>query len=316
MKILNIEPVGYSKKAKVELEKLGELTEATPTREELIQLIPEYDVLIVRLAHKIDRKIIEAARLLKVIVTATTGLNHIDLNAAEQHGIKILSLRGETSFLQKITSTAELTMGLILSLTRKIPQAHQHVLSTGWDRDSFKGHELRNKTLGIVGFGRLGRIVARYGKAFFMNVVATDPFVNSAPHWVRLVELEELLATSDIISLHVNLSEKTRNFFGREQFQLIKKKAIFINTSRGELVDESALIEALESGQISGAGIDVLTGETSGSSHWLQESSLWKYAKKHNNIILTPHIGGATYEAMEETELFMVNKLKTFLENM
>ena len=312
MKILNIEPRDFSEKARAQLRQLGELTEIEGGREDLLRLLPEFDVLIVRLAHRIDREVIAAATRLKTIVTATTGLNHIDLKAAEEHNIEVLSLKGETSFLDNITATAELTWGL-LSLIRKIPQAHQHVLSGGWERDIFKGNELRNKTLGIVGYGRLGKMVAKYGEAFSMKIMAVDPYIKSVPDWIQLVSLEQLLTQSDIVTLHVNLNEETRGFFGQKQFQYIKNNTIFINTSRGELVDEKALLEALESGKISGAGLDVLTGETSGNPEWLERHMLWNYAKNNNNVIFTPHIGGATKESMEETELFMVKKLVSFI---
>ena len=313
MKIVNVESKGFSPRAKAELSKLGELIEADADRDELLCLAEDADILIVRLRNNVDREVFERARQLKAIVTATTGLNHIDLNAARENGVTVLSLRGEIGFLQNVTATAELTWGLILCLVRRIPWAHDHVLSNGWDRDRFKGRELKDKAIGIIGFGRLGKIVAEYARAFRMTVWVCDPYVKRTSDWVRLSPLHEVLAAADIVSLHVPLNEETRNFFGAKEFSLMRPGAYFVNTSRGEVVDESALLQALRSGQLAGAALDVLANETSKSPKWLMQNEPKRYAQTHDNLILTPHIGGATHESMEETEIFIVKKLKEFL---
>jgi D-3-phosphoglycerate dehydrogenase len=313
VRILNIEPSNYSESARAEIEKLGEVIETHGSREDLLRLLPDFEVLIVRLGHKIDREVLEKGKRLKAIVTATTGLNHIDTEAAEKLGIRILSLKGETAFLRNVTATAELTWGLILNLMRKIPEAHNHVVSGGWQRDLFRGKDLKNRALGVVGYGRLGKIVAEYGKAFRMRILATDPHAQSAPRWVRLFSLESLLRDADIVSLHVSLSPETVRFFGREEFRSMKPGAFFINTSRGELVDEEALLEALRSKKLGGAALDVLSGETSGTPGWLKAHPLRKYAEVSENLILTPHVGGGTEDSMAETELFMARKLTDLL---
>lgn len=313
MKIVNVESIGFSPRAKAELLKLGELIEADADREELLCLAEDADILIVRLRNNLDREVFERARQLKAVVTATTGLNHIDLDAALENGVTVLSLRGETEFLKNVTATAELTWGLILCLVRRIPWAHGHVLSNGWERDRFKGHELKDKIIGIIGFGRLGKMVAEYARAFRMVVWACDPYVKRAPDWIHLAPLHEVLAAGGIVSLHVPLNEETRNFFGAKEFSVMRAGAYFVNTSRGEVVDEAALLQALQSGQLAGAALDVLATETFNSPEWLMRNELRQYAGTHDNLILTPHIGGATYESMEDTEVFIVNKLKEFL---
>lgn len=313
MNILNAEPGGYNPEAQKVLRGIGTLHEEHCGRDRLLELIPDYDVLLVRLGHKIDGEIFEKGRRLKAIVTATTGLNHIDLDAAAAHGVEVLSLKGEREFLNTITATAELTWCLVLSLVRRMPEAYGHVLDGLWARDLLIGRELRDKTLGVIGYGRLGSIVAGYGLVFRMKVLAHDLHVNEYPDLVRPVGFTDLLEEADIVSLHVNLDESTKGFLGRREFSLMKKGAFFINTSRGELVDEAALLQALESGQISGAGLDVLRGETSGAPDWLKMNPLWSYAQSHDNLILTPHIGGATTESMADTELFMANKLRDFI---
>jgi D-3-phosphoglycerate dehydrogenase len=312
--ILNAEPEKFNTEARDVLKQLGTLHEETCSRDRLLDLIPAFDVLIVRLGHMIDSEIFDRGKKLKIVVTAATGLNHIDLNAALAHGVEVLSLKDEREFLTTITATAELTWCLALSLARRLPVANRHVLVDGlWNRDMFVGNELRNKTLGIIGYGRLGSIVAEYGRVFRMKVLAHDPYKDVFPEHVRGTSLMEVLRHADLVSVHVNLNERTRGLLGQKEFLSMKKGAFFINTSRGELIDEVALLDALESGQIGGAALDVLQGETSGKSEWLVINPLWNYARSHDNLILTPHIGGATVESMADTELFMARKLRDFI---
>jgi D-3-phosphoglycerate dehydrogenase / 2-oxoglutarate reductase len=312
--ILNAEPKGYSEKAHNLLLTLGEVLFKECNEDELLSIIPKVDILIVRLGHKIDNELMSKAKRLKVIVTATTGLNHINLNAARKYGIKILSLKGEREFLDTLTATAELTWSLLLSLYRRIPAAVGHVGQGGWNRDLFKGRQLKGKTLGIIGFGRLGSIVSQYGKAFQMNVITFDPFVDDVPGGVNKVGLIELLQASDVVSLHVNYEESNHQMLNKDMFQYIKPGSVLINTSRGELIDEKSMLNALDSKILSGVALDVLYGEAEKTRKWLQNSELWKRSLKNDNIIIVPHIGGATFESMEDTEIFMANKLNKFLD--
>ena len=250
---------------------------------------------------------LSGASRLKIIVTPTTGLNHIDLEETARRGIKVLSLYGEGEFLRDVRATAEHTIGLILSLLRHVPQSNAHVREGRWNRDLFRGQELYGKTVGVVGYGRLGQIVTRYLKAFDARILITDPAMSTAslePNVTRL-SFQCLLEESDIVTLHVNLCRGTQGFFGRPQFMAMKQGAWFINTARGELVDESALVDMLRSGRLAGAALDVLSDECCSG---MGNHPLIAYAREHNNLIITPHVGGCTAESMEKTETFLATK--------
>jgi D-3-phosphoglycerate dehydrogenase len=312
--ILVTESAGFSARAGKMLREAGSLRLAELDRQQLLEAAPAAEILWIRLRHQIDAEVMDAAPRLRIIVTPTTGLNHIDQNEAAKRGIQVLSLRGETEFLKNVRATAEHTVGLMLALLRNTPQASAHAAGGGWGRDLFRGRELYGKTAGIVGYGRLGRIVAPYLQAFGMEILASDPHVRpeEMEPGVRLVPLQELLEKADIVSLHVSLSEETEGFFGRREMEAIKPGAWFINTARGELVDESALLEALQNGRLSGAALDVLVDERSSG---MGDHPLVKYAQAHPNVIVTPHIGGCTVESMENTENFMAGKLCALLKS-
>ncbi len=311
-RILNLEPENYSAEALTVLQSLGAVETGPLDRAGLLERVGEFDVLIVRLAHSIDRQVLERAERLKVIVSATTGLDHIDLKYAAAKGIAVLSLRGETDFLRRIPATAEHTWALLLALVRRIPAAHASVLAGEWQRDRFRGADLAGKTLGLLGLGRIGEKVARYGLAFGMTVLAYDPY---RPGWLdgveRLSGQADLLRRSQVFSIHVPLNAETENLIGAPELALLPPGALLVNTARGQVLDESALLAALERGHLGGAALDVLRDERRGS---LVESPLVRYARLHDNLILTPHIGGATRESMAATEVFMAHKLRAYLE--
>ncbi len=311
VRILNAEPEGYSPEAREVLGALGEVTEKSLDRAGLLEAVAECEVLIARFGHSLDKELFAAAHHLRVLVSATTGLDHIDLEAAAERGVTVLSLQGETEFLEGLSATAELAWGLLLSLLRRIPQAADSVKGGGWNRDAFRGNELRGKRLGILGLGRLGRMVAEYGRAFGMAVAAYDPH---ASDWTEDVEsrptVEDLLDDSQVLSLHLPLNEETKGMIGKAQFARLPEGAVLINTSRGAVVDEAALLAALGSGHLAGAGLDVVAGELSGGP----SQALLDYIRNYDNLIITPHMGGATVESMEKAEIFMANKLTRFLE--
>ena len=317
IKVINIEPDNYNHEASAIISSFATVWEEKVSRKRLLELLPDYDVLIVRLAHKIDREVINSGRILKAIVTATTGLDHIDIEETEKRGIAVLSLKGETDFLQNITATAELTWGLLLSLIRRIPYAFNDVLHNNWRRDNFIGKELKGKILGIIGYGRLGRIVASYAKAFQMSVYAyTYNRRDSENDGVEWKDLEELLTVSDVISLHIPFTGENINFLDSEKLALLKPGSILINTSRGELVDEVALLDCLRNGKIAGAALDVLSGEEHHrieDGSWPEGDPLVEYSKTNSNLLLTPHIGGASTDSMNATEMFMAKKLRRYL---
>jgi D-3-phosphoglycerate dehydrogenase / 2-oxoglutarate reductase len=312
-RLLLTEAQGMCPTAIQKLQERFAVVEADLSRAELIQQIADYEYVWVKLRHQIDAEVLQAAKQLRVLGTNTTGLTHIDIQLLQQRGIKLLSLQGETEFLQQIRATAELTVGLILGVMRKIPAAHQHVVSGGWDRDLFAGRELHNKTAGIIGYGRLGRIVARYLRAFDMRVLVTSPHLTQADcePGITAVSLDQLLSQSQIVSLHANVTATNHRMLSHREFQMMPRGAWFINTARGELVDSSALLTALESGHLAGAALDVLDEERSTG---MANHPLVRYAQQHANLLLTPHIGGKTPESAEKTELFLTEKFCRLLD--
>ncbi len=275
------------------------------TRAELAQAIKGASGLYIGLDHKIEGDLMPQG--LKFIASPTTGLNHIDLNQAAKQGIEIISLKGEAEFLSGITATAELCWGLILSLTRFIPAAQAHVLKGGWDRDAFTAHELQGRTIGIIGFGRLGKKIATYAKAFDMRVLACDTSGETrAIDGVQFCALKDLLPKADIISLHADSRAENHHMIGANEFAAMKKGGMFINTARGDLVDEAALLATLQSGHLGGAALDVLEGEYDPSR---PQSPLIDYARDNRNLIMTPHIGGVTHESLYKTTHFTAEKL-------
>jgi D-3-phosphoglycerate dehydrogenase / 2-oxoglutarate reductase len=305
--IVILEPDGYPERALAMLRSCREVV-LNRGGGDPSHLLDSAEILIVRLKFLLDKTFLERAPKLKLIATGTTGLDHIDLSTANARGIIVLSLRGETAFLSTVTATAEHTWALLLALLRHIPEAHRSVINGEWDRTPFFGRELQGQTLGIVGLGRIGRMVAQYGLAFRMRVIGYDPYASG---WVEGVgkvgNLNELIHNAVIISVHVPLSEETLGLIGKTQFSSMKRGSILLNTSRGAVLDEAALLEALEGGQIGGAALDVIHDEYNSASG--PREQLIRYAASHTNLLITPHLGGATFESLEKVELFMAEKI-------
>lgn len=313
IRILNAEPINYAGEARQILRCLGEVDERAVNRSELLSRIADYDVLIVRLKFRIDREVIDTGKRLKVIATATTGLDHIDVDLAHQRGITVLSLQGESRFLRTIPATAEHTWALLLALVRRIPWAFQSVVEGRWNRDAFRGQELRGKRLGLVGFGRIGKQVARYGLTFEMSVAAYDPYCRDWPRDVqRYRRLDDLLSTSDVLSIHVPLNGKTAGLIGAGELAQLPPGALLINTSRGVVIDETALVNMLAQGHLAGAALDVVRDEWDEARR--DQGSLLAYARGHRNLLITPHTGGATRESMERAEVFLAEKLRRWVQ--
>lgn len=312
MKILVAESRGFSAHAAARLEELGEVTLGDLDRAGLPGAVSDADVLFVRLRNRVDAALLDAAPRLRAVVSPTTGLDHVDLDALEARGVAVLSLRGETDFLRGVTATAEHTWALLLALSRRLPAAAAAARAGEWDRDRFRGHELARKVLGIVGLGRLGSMVARYGAAFGMRVLAFDPYLEPWPERVeRAPSLDALLRACDVVSLHVPLNDETRGMVNASALAVLNPGAVLVNTSRGGVVDEAALVEAVRSGRLAGAALDVVAGETAPGGP--AASPAVRFAATDDRILLTPHIGGATLESMENTEIFMAEKLARWL---
>ena len=275
-----------------------------------------YEVIFTRIGLAVTKSEMDTQPALKFIVTPSTGLNHIDLIEAAIRGIQIISLKGETSFLNSITSTAEHTWMLLLSVIRNLIPAHKAVLNGSWDRRPYMANELFEKKLGIIGYGRLGKILARYGEAFNMDVLCHDidngAFDEESNH--LKVDEDKLLEEADYVILQTDYRPEYEMFFDSAKFSKMKKEAYFINTSRGELVDETALLKALKSGQIKGAAIDVLNGDA-GWGDRTKENDLIEYAKENDNLIITPHMGGFGLGSIHRTREFVTKKLISSLSN-
>lgn len=275
-------------------------------------LLENVDVILAPLGYHLDKSKIDKCTKLKAIGSNTTGHPHIDIEYAHQKGIAVVTLKNEKEFLDTITPTAELTWGLLIALTRNIVSAQQFVKNGRWDRRPFGGSRMLSRMkMGVVGLGRLGARVANYALNFGMEVSYYDPYVSSGfPGLKKCDKLEELVACSDVISVHVPHEKETERMFSWDIFSKFKKGAYFINTSRGELVDHAALLNFLENGLIGGAALDVFEGEfVPGFENGLNSHPLLEYARNFTNLIISPHIGGSTYDAWYETERHTIESI-------
>lgn len=309
-KLLIAESEGFSTKALAMLATTFEVDLCDLGRAQLLERLAPYEFLWVRLRNMIDAEILGVAPRLRAVATNTTGLNHIDLEAADRLGISIVSLRGEVEFLREIRATAEHTIGLCLAHLRKIPEAHTHCMNGGWDRNQFRGREIYRSTVGIIGYGRLGSITASYFKALGASVVVHSAGLlnGDAVDGFPTVSLDQVFEQCDIVSLHINYVPENDQMIGERQFRKAKPNCLFVNTARGELVDQQALIHALEEGWIAGAALDVLANEQE-----TQTVDPRLLELPPHKLVITPHIGGNTVESLVGTEVFLAHKLIAFV---
>ena len=303
MRILLTEPEGFSPVALEKLRSAGHRVGRVEAAADFDEEVARAEGVIVRLGVRWTAARLAAAPKLRWLLTPTTGLDHIDLEAAAAQGVAVVSLRGLPG-LEAVTSTPEHAFALLLALVRRIPGAVAHTWEGGWDRDAFQGRELRGKQVGVIGLGRTGTAFAGYCQAFGMSVRYYDPYVKGGA-WPGLDSLAALAAWSDVISVHVHLTPETAGMLDAAFFQGCGRSPWLVNTSRGDLVDEGALLEALQSGRISGAAVDVVQGEPEKGGVW--SSPLRDYAKRHANLLVTPHIAGCTLDAMRHTEEMIVD---------
>jgi len=270
--------------------------------EELKAIIGNYDALIVRSQTQVPAEIIDAGEKLKVIGRAGVGLDNIDVAAATKKGIVVVNAPTANT-----VSAAEHTIALMLALSRNIPKANSQLKSGRWQRKELVGTELRNKTLGIIGLGNVGSEVAKRAQAFEMCVIAHDPFVSTnyaRKLKVDLVPLDQLLEQSDFITLHVPLTATTKGLISAEELAKVKPTVRIINCARGGLVDEEAVVKAIEDGKIAGAAFDVFNTEP------VTDSSLFKSDK----IVVTPHLGASTIEAQANVAKDIAEQVLTVLQ--
>ncbi|MFQ5838455.1 MAG: hydroxyacid dehydrogenase [Thermoplasmata archaeon] len=265
--------------------------------DELLEIIGDYDVLVVRSRTKVTREVLRRGTSLRVVARAGVGVDNIDVEAATERGIMVVNApAGSTQ------SVAELAVGLMLCLARRIPEADRSMKEDRWEKSRLKGVELAGKVLGLIGSGRIGGRVATICQALGMTVIAFDPYLQeevARERGIELTRLDDVLQRSDFISIHAALTEETSHMISHPQLSMMKRTAYLINCARGKIVDEEALVEALQDGRIAGAGLDVYEKEPPSGSPLLELG----------NVILTPHIGASTAEAQRRTGLLAVEQV-------
>ena len=260
----------------------------TLAEDELIKIIGKYDALIVRSQTKVTENLLQFADGLRVIARAGVGVDNIDVNAATKKGIIVINAPGANTI-----AATEHTLAMMLSLARKIPQAYITTSSGKWDRNSFKGVELYKKTLGVIGMGKIGVEVAKRAKSFGMNILGFDPYLSeerAKKLGITKASLDMIASESDFITVHTPLTNETRGLINEDYLRKTKKGVRFINCARGGIIDEEALVEAIQSGHVAGAALDVFEKEPVANPELLQNP----------NIIVTPHLGASTVEAQEK----------------
>jgi D-3-phosphoglycerate dehydrogenase len=263
--------------------------------------LADADALVVRSAVQVDDALMEHAPKLRVVGRAGVGVDNIDASAATRRGIVVMNTPGANA-----VAVAELTIGLMLALARKLPAANSTMHAGKWEKKSLQGAELRGKTLGILGLGRIGLEVARRAKGFGLEIIGSDPFVSAAvarENGIKLVTLDELIAGSDYITLHVGLTPQTAGVINAKSLAAMKKGVRIINCARGELIEDAALVEALKSGQVAGAALDVFVSEPAKNTPY----------GDLDNVILTPHIAGSTAEAQEAVGIQIAMQVREYL---
>jgi D-3-phosphoglycerate dehydrogenase len=264
---------------------------------ELIQAIPAYDAIIVRGATKVTADVINAGKNLKVVGRAGVGLDNVDKKAADARGIKVVNTPAATS-----VTVAELALGLMFACARSIPQATQSLRDGKWEKKAFKGTELFGKTLGLIGAGRIGAELGKRAQAMGMNVLVYDPFIKESAAG-KMVELPELLKNADYISLHVPKTEQTIHLINEERIAQMKKGVTIVNCARGGVIDEAALYEALKSGQVGAAALDVFESEP------IKDFKLFSLP----NVVGTPHVGAQTKEGQERAGVGIAEIVRNLL---
>lgn len=268
--------------------------------EDLLEKVPEFDAMIVRSGTTVGKELLDAADNLKLIVRAGVGLDNIDFDYAEERGVRVENTPRASS-----VSVSELTFGLMLTWARSISRADNSLKNGEWIKSQLGGTELRGKALGIIGTGRIGEEVAKRGNVFEMKLLGHDPVKNAEFEELggEYVDLETLLKKSDYVTLHLPLLDTTRHMIGEKELGLMKSSAVLVNTARGAVVDEDALIEALENGEIEAACLDVFESDP------VEDGRLLDLP----NVILTPHLGASTDEAQRGAGVLAAEKIEDIL---
>ena len=284
-----------------ELETIGDCVDISKSNsrdKDLANHIKDCEIVVIRSATKLTKEVLDKAEQLKIIARCGVGIDNVDLDFAKSKSIFVTN-----SPSANLISVVELTVALIISVSRKLSLADSHLKKGEWNRSQFLGNELYGKTLGIVGFGKAGRLVAEIMKSFGMSIVFYDPYVTDWNGSEESIKLDDLLRTADVVSIHVIKTKDTENLISKDMLDLLKPSSIIINTSRGGVLDEDYLLELLESEKIFGAGLDVYSNEPP------------KNVDRYNglNLVTTPHIGASTNEAQLKAGLETIENIKKIL---
>jgi phosphoglycerate dehydrogenase-like enzyme len=312
-KILVITPVRHIKGVAETLEDAGKVTYLDdPSVKEVISVIDGYDAIFTNPNKSkvfIGKDILDAAKTLKVICTASTGTNHIDKLYAEKLGLPILALTEEREVINRISSTAELAFSLTMASLRHVIKSHKSVLEGEWNYEKYIGRQMNCLTIGSIGYGRLGSMYSKYCKAFDSRVLVYDPYKEVKDKGIEQVDkLEYLLQESDVVAIHVHVTEETIDMINKSCFDLMKKDVVLVNTSRGDMVNEADLVDFLQNNLDARVATDVLADEIRNR----MDSPLLKYALQSDQVTITPHIGGMCREAQEIAYGHAANRLKYF----
>ena len=305
MKIAVITPIKHLKGITNLLESKGQifyLEEGTKNQVRNLLLSNHIDTIICnpnQQTYKIDKKLLEGTNV-KLINTCSTGMNHIDQKYCKENDIKIYSLTRDMDLINDLPSTSELAFGLMLSLLRNIPECNNHVSRYNWDYTQFMGRQIKDLKIGIIGYGRLGKMMEGYCKAFGAKTFICDPYVN-----IPQTPLYLMFKECDVISLHVHVTDETKYMINKNLLGLVEKDLYIINTSRGEIVNEIDIVDALNTRKLIGYGADVIENEFDD----ITKSPIIKAMNEGKNIVVTPHIGGMTIEGQTKAYKWSINKL-------
>jgi phosphoglycerate dehydrogenase-like enzyme len=316
-KILVITPVKHIRNIEKDLNLLGEVTYlADPTLDEVKSIICNFDVIFTNPNKSkvfLGKELLDNASRLKVICTASTGTNHIDKLYAQKLGVTVLSITEERDVINKISATAELSFGLTLASLRHISKSHISVLNGDWDYEKFIGRQMNFLTIGIIGFGRLGKMYANFCKAFGSKIIVYDPYkIINDDKVVQVKKLTDIFKSSDVIALHVHVTNETIGMINKSSFDQMKKDVVLVNTSRGDVVNESDLVNFLIANSEARIASDVLADEIQSRD----KSVLLEFAKKSAQVIITPHIGGMCIESQEIAYGHAVRLLSNYIESL
>lgn len=293
-----------------ELDGVADVRSVDPEPKQVAEALVNADGLLdASMKVQISSAMINSASRLKIVSCATTGADHIDMEALAKFRIPLRTLKEDSALLKDITPAAELSWALLLACARNLKGAFSHVENGGWTRESYPGVMLNGRLLGLVGCGRIGGWMARYAKAFGMSVLAYDPYQTRLPEGVESATLEELITVVDFLSIHVHLSDETRGLISEGLLERCKPGLIIVNSSRGAVLDEAAVLSGLKSGRISSCGVDVLDGEPDIASHPFVE-----YSQTHDNLMITPHCGGFSPDAVRVVCRHAAKKIRAVLQ--